>query len=224
MSPAGILFEEIAPNSSSPAFRASQIRRVFTATKLPSLPATLRELWYRVLVSGFVMGENKAKGDARYCGHCEGTHLTSSDRHFESIAHTFALCPLDVRLGSCSLMVVLTYRGDSGVFTIEFGPGGDPRFRDPASPPPPGSVFANQTSFAHLQEPWDFLRCCVLRILSNERNRICLLPPPPFVWPEWTPTQRLQLIAPPALQPSHAKFCYTSKQQILHDPAASRSP
>jgi len=35
MAPAGILFEEIAPNSSSPAFRASQIRRVFTATKLP---------------------------------------------------------------------------------------------------------------------------------------------------------------------------------------------
>ena len=53
-------------------------------------------------------------------------------------------------------------------------------FRDPASPPTPGSVFANQTSFAHLQEPWDFLRCCVLRILSNERNRICLLPPPPL--------------------------------------------
>ena len=94
MAPAGILFEEIAPNPSSPAFRASQIRRVFTATKLPSLPPTLRELWYRVLVSGFVMGENKAKGDAHYCGHCEQTHLTSSDRHFESITHTFALCPL----------------------------------------------------------------------------------------------------------------------------------
>jgi len=67
------------------------------------------------------------------------------------------------------------------VFTIEFGPGvGILSFRDPASPPTPGSVFANQTSFAHLQEPWDFLRCCVLRILSNERNRICLLPPPPL--------------------------------------------
>jgi len=75
MAPAAILFEDIAPNSSSPAFRASQIRRVFTATKLPSLPATLRELWYRVPVSGFVMGENKAKGDARYCGHCERTHI-----------------------------------------------------------------------------------------------------------------------------------------------------
>jgi len=33
MALAGILFEEIAPNSSSPAFRASQIGRVFTAYK-----------------------------------------------------------------------------------------------------------------------------------------------------------------------------------------------
>jgi len=140
MAPARILFEEIAPNSSSPAFRASQIRWVFTATKLLSLPATLRELWYRVLVSGFVMGENKAEGAARYCGHCERTHLTSSDRHFGSITHTFALCPLasSVWALACSLMVVPTYRGDSGVFTIEFGPGGDPRFPRPCISTHPG--------------------------------------------------------------------------------------
>jgi len=37
-------------------------------------------------------------------------------------------------------------------------------------------------------------------------------------------TRHLQLISPPPLQLSHAKFRYTSKQQVLHDPAASRSP
>jgi len=38
--------------------------------------------------------------------------------------------------------------------------------------------------------------------------------PTPTSGPDWTPTQRLQLISPPPLQPSHAKFCYTSKQQL----------
>jgi len=117
MVPAGILFEEIAPtpNSSSPAFRASQInRRVFTATKLPSLPATLRELWHRVLVSGFVMGENKATGDARYCGHCERTYLTSSDRHFESITCTFALCLCPLASSVWALVLSWWYRRTQG--------------------------------------------------------------------------------------------------------------
>ena len=94
MTPEGCLLGAGSPNSSSTASLASQIRRVFTATKLPSLPATLRELWYRVLVSGFVMGKHKTKEDARFCGHCERTCRTRSGRHYEDITHAFALCPL----------------------------------------------------------------------------------------------------------------------------------
>ena len=85
-------------------------------------------------------------------------------------------------------------RGDSGVLTINFGPGGYPRFPRPC-PPTPGSVFANQTSFAHLQEPWDFLRCCVLRILSNKRTS-----------QYGTPTRRLTAGKAPYLRKTSAKI------------------
>jgi len=142
MAPEGCLFGALSPNSSSTASLASQIRRVFTVTKLPSLPATLRELWYRVLVSGFVMGKHKTKEDARFCGHCERTCRTRSGRHYEDITHAFALCPLAASIWALALSWWSRRTGE----TLVSSPSNLVRvailgFRDPASPPPPGSVL-----------------------------------------------------------------------------------
>jgi len=212
MAPEGCLFGALSANSSSTASLASQIKRVFTATKLPSLPATLRELWYRVLVSGFVMGKHKTKEDARFCGRGERTCRTRSGRHYKDITHAFALCPLAASVWALALSWWSRRTGETLVSVSS--PSNLVRvailgFRDPASPPPPGSVFETQTSFAHLQEPWDFLRCCVLRVLYKERNRISLLPPTPSR-PDRSPHQRFQLISPPTFQQRAAQFCYTS--------------
>jgi len=148
MAPEGCLFGALSPNSSSTATAslASQIRRVFTATKLLSLPATLRELWYRVLVSGFVMGKHKTKEDARFCGHCERTCRTTRSVHYEDkdITHASALClcPLAASVWALALSWWSRRTGE----TLVSSPSNLVRvailgyFRDPASPPPPGSV------------------------------------------------------------------------------------
>jgi hypothetical protein len=60
-----------------------------------SLPLRLRDLKYRALVSGFLMGANKQRGEARFCVHCMHTQRTrQTARVFEDNIHVFASCPL----------------------------------------------------------------------------------------------------------------------------------
>ena len=145
----GAFLRQFSSNSSSTAASlslASQIRRVFTARRLPSLPATLRELWYRVLVSGFVMGTHKTKEDARFCGHCERTCRTRSKKRPPLRRYHTRFRPMpsgSIRMGPRSLLVVPTYGIDFSLLAVESGPGSYPRFQRPGLSPASGLRFRN---------------------------------------------------------------------------------
>ena len=170
--PEGCLYSAVAPPSSSSTFRNSQVHRIFVGTRLPSLPVTLSELWYRVLSSGFLIGMNKQKDDARFCRHCAMSGRTRNDKQCpDCITHVFAQCPLASSVWALALD--WWHRRTSEMLNsslsnlIRIGILG---LRDPASPPPPG--VGNTTCFALIQEPWVFLCCSVLRVLWTEHNRL----------------------------------------------------
>jgi len=115
MAPEGCLFGALFPNSSSTASLASQIRRVFTATKLPSLPATFRELWYRVLVSvWFCYGKAQIKGGCPFLWPLR-THLPHKKRPPLRRYHQRATALSTLARGHChARMGSRTYSTGSG--------------------------------------------------------------------------------------------------------------
>jgi len=89
-------------------------------------------------------------------------------------------------------VVVLTYRGDAGVFTIEFGPGGDPRFPRPCVSTSPGLRLCKPGFFCSSPGALGFPPVlCIANSLKREESY--MPSPTPTSWPDWTPTQRLQL-------------------------------
>ena len=92
-------------------------------------------------------------------------------------------------------MVVPTYRGDSGIFTIEFGPGGDPRFPRPCVSTYPGLCPCKPDFFCSSPGALGFPPVlCTANPLKREESY--MPSPTPTSWPEWTPSQRLQLTSP----------------------------
>ena len=177
MAPAGILFEEIAPNSSSSAFRAS--RKLDGCPLLQNYlpcPQHSANCGTESLYLALSWARTKRKVmpvTADTVNELTSPAATATLRASRTLL--LSLPPGFVRrLGSCSLplLVVPTYRGDSGVFTftIEFGPGGHPRFPRPC---------VSNYSGLRLCKP-DFLFCSspgalglppVLRIIANSLQR-----------------------------------------------------
>ena len=77
--------------------RQAEVADAFRLAKATCLPRYIRETKYKVLVSGFLMGARKQRGDCR-CKWCEwrggrvGTRGVCQDQE-EDVSHTFADCP-----------------------------------------------------------------------------------------------------------------------------------
>ena len=138
------------------------------------LPRRLRELCYKVITGGFLMGERKGgAGDKRYCKccmdrapHAGGLRVRTwavRPEWFETVLHVFHTCP---RARGLWKLVLAWWQGSTGealACTERVTMLGT---RTPAKPD-----WGEDQHFEDLEQPWCLLRAIVLDVLWRERGR-----------------------------------------------------
>jgi len=152
----------------------AELRETFRRAHASVLPRRLRELCYKVITGGFLMGERKGgAGDKRYCACCvdraarEGglRVRTRADRPewFETVLHVFHTCP---RARGLWKLVLAWWQGSTGeaLSCTE-------RVTMLGTRAPTRPDWGEGQHYEDLEQPWCLLRAIVLDVLWRERGR-----------------------------------------------------